>query len=175
MRQKHIHIALALVAVLFVPLLTGAQDVTESALKAAFIYNVAKFTNWPEETPSSKVFTMCVLGDAAVGEALERTVKGRLLLGKEIRVTRLNSKGSVRECRLLYLSGVTKEQIAQVVASVRGTPVLTIGDLAGFKELGGIVGFFFEDGQLRFTIGLESARKCGLLISAKLMTLAREK
>ncbi len=50
------------------------------------------------------------------------------------------------------MSGVTPAQAAQLVAGVRDLPVLTISDLDGFTELGGIAQFFFEHGQLRFSV-----------------------
>jgi|SRR6185295_19644676 len=175
MHKKSSCFSFALIAILMVPLFARAQDVTDPSLKAAFIYNVAKFNEWPEENSPSKVFSMCVLGDAAVAEALERTVKGRLLRGAEISVTRLTPTGSVRGCRLLYLSGIKKEQAANIVASVRGTPVLTISDLGGFHEYGGIVRLLFEDGQLRFTIDQESAKKSWLQLSTRILKLANTK
>jgi hypothetical protein len=170
--------AIALITILLLSPMTRGQDVTEPALKAAFIINIAKFTNWPEDGPASsvppapKAFSMCVLGDTAVGEALERSVQDRLLEGSSISVTRLKRSESVRGCRLLYLSGVTKEQSAQILTALKGTPVLTISDLGGFNELGGVVQFFFERGQLRFSVGMESVKKSGLQLSAKLLDLA---
>jgi len=167
---------LALVAILYPGLMSRAQDVTEPALKAAFIYNLAKFTYWPEEASSGpKVFSMCVVGDSGVGEALERSVKDRLLAGSNISVARLSPSGSVRGCRVVYLSGVTKEQSAQILADLRTMPVLTISDLGGFNELGGMFQFFFERGQLRFSVGMDSVRKSGLQLSAKLLDLAVRK
>jgi hypothetical protein len=59
-----------------------AQEVTAPALKAAFIYNFVKFTEWPVVLPASEPFVICVIGDAAVGDALERAVKGRDLSGR---------------------------------------------------------------------------------------------
>jgi hypothetical protein len=168
-------IPVALVCALLASHVTRAQDVTESALKAAFIYNLAKFTEWPEETPAPRVFPMCVIGDSATAEALDRTVKGRQLSGQSISVTRLTAAGATRSCRLIYLSGIRKEQSAQILAGLKGAPVLTISDLDGFTESGGIVEFFFEHGQLRFRIGVESAKRSGLQLSAKILTLAVRK
>ncbi len=175
MRQQRSRVfaqtTIALITILLLVVVSPGQDVTEPALKAAFIYNLAKFTYWPEET-SPRAFSMCVLGDSAVGEALDRSVKGRILEGKTISVTRLPPNGPVQGCRLLYLSGVTKEQSAQILTGLRDMPVLTISDLEGFTELGGIVQFFFERGQLRFIIGMESSKRSGLQLSAKLLALA---
>src|SRR5437016_5971139 len=73
------------------------------------------------------------------------------------------------------VSGVTRGQAAQIVMELRSAPVLTISDLDGFTERGGITQFFFEHGQMRFSIALESAKRAGLHISAKILTLAIRK
>jgi uncharacterized protein DUF4154 len=166
----------AIAVVLLMPILASAQDVTESALKAAFIYNFAKFTEWPTAvTPAAEPLVLCVLGDAAVSEALEGAVKGRLLGGHSMAVSRLESTGVHKVCHVLYLSGVTAARAAQLVAGLHDAAVLTISDVDGFTELGGIAQFFFEHGQLRFSVQLESAKRAHLEISSKLLMLARPK
>jgi hypothetical protein len=171
------HVATVLIAMLLLPGLAGAQDVTGPALKAAFIYNFAKFTQWPEDAPEAKPFVMCVVGDPNVAAALEQAVKDRLLGGNSIAVERLTrtSSGPSRPCRLLYLSGTTTAQATELLSAFRGTPMLTISDLEGFTELGGMVQFFYEHGQLRFSIGMKSAWMSRLQISAKILTLAIRK
>src|ERR1700704_2970715 len=85
-----------------------AQNLTEPSLKAAFVYNFAKFTEWPSDAlPATASFTACVLGDGPVMDALERTVKGRLLSGRSVSVSRVTPDGPLRSCHLLYVSGVT--------------------------------------------------------------------
>jgi hypothetical protein len=66
-----------------------AQDVTEPALKATFIYNFAKFTTWPDALPTSEPWVICVLGDTAVGDALTRAVEGRALAGHAMKVLQM--------------------------------------------------------------------------------------
>ncbi len=165
----------AIAAALLMPVPASAQDVTEPALKAAFIYNFAKFTEWPADVvPAGEPFVMCVLGDAAVGEALERAVKGRDLGGRTHgRVAVGVAERPQRGCHVLYVSGVTAGQAAQLVAGLRDAPVLTISDVEGFTELGGIAQFFFEHGQLRFSVHLESAKRARLQISSRLLALAK--
>jgi hypothetical protein len=154
--------------------LASAQDVTEPALKAAFIYNFAKFTEWPTDgAPAAAPFVLCVLGDAAVGAALERTVKARLLDGHSLTVSVLETGGPLPACRILYVSGMTTGQTAQLVARVRDVPVLTISDLERFSEMGGIAQFFFEQGRLRFSVHIESAKRARLKISSRLLALAK--
>jgi hypothetical protein len=152
----------------------AAQDVTAPALKAAFIYNIAKFTEWPTDVVAPAVpLVMCVLGDAAVGEALGRAVKDRLLADHSLTVSNLDPGGPQRLCHVLYVSGAVAGEAEQLVARVRDAPVLTISDLEGFMELGGIVQFFLEQGRLRFSVQLESAKRARLKISSRVLVLAK--
>jgi YfiR/HmsC-like len=160
-------------ALLLMPVVASAQDVTEPALKAAFIYNFAKFTEWPADAvPAAKPFVMCVVGDTAVSDALERTVKGRTVAGHPMAVSDVAPAEPQRLCQILYVSQVTAGQAAQLVARLRDVPVLTISDVDGFTELGGIAQFFYERGRLRFSVHVGSATRAHLQISSRLLALA---
>ena len=150
-----------------------AQDVTEPALKAAFIYNFARFTTWPSDLPATDSFVICVLGDAAVSDALARAVAGRHLMERPIAVIPVAAAAPKRGCRILYVSGVPARELATVVGDLRDEPVLTISNIEGFASAGGMTQFFFEHGQLRFRIHNESAKRAGLQISSKLLIMAR--
>lgn len=150
-----------------------AQDVTEPALKAAFIYNFARFTTWPADLPATDSFVICVLGDPAVGEALTRAVTKRQLMDRPIAITPVTGTTPKRDCRILYVSGVPVRQAADLVGELRDAPVLTISNIEGFALAGGMTQFFFENGQLRFRIHHESAKRAGLQISSRLLIMAR--
>ena len=152
----------------------GAQTVTESSLKAAFIYNVAKFTEWPQGVPPpSAPFVACVLGDRSIGDALERTVSGRLLFGRSICVSRVTLDGSLRACHMLYVAGAASAQTEKVLASVRDAPVLTITDAEDSGQPESVVRMFVENGRLRFALSLDLARRSRLQLSSKLLVLAQ--
>jgi hypothetical protein len=162
-----------LVITLLTSLVATAQDVTEPALKAAFIYNFISFTEWPEPFPVSDPLVLCVVGDAAVGNALERVVKGRAFAGRRMTVSLVAASGPMRACRMLYLSGMTASQVGRLVAGLQDSPVLTISDVVGFTAAGGMMQFFFERGQLRFSVGLEAVKRSGLQMSSRLLVLAK--
>ena len=166
---------MALAVLLLTPVLGSTQDVTEPALKAAFVYNFAKFTDWPPDVvpAGAEPFILCVVGDAAVADALERLVKGRVLAGHNMAVQK-SPAAPEKACHVLYVSGVTAVQATQVIAKQRDLPVLTISDVEGFTELG-IAQFFFEHGLLRFSIDLVSAKRAHLQISSNLLALAKRK
>ena len=150
-----------------------AQDVTEPALKAAFIYNFARFTTWPADVPAGDSFTICVLNDGAVADALRRAVTGKSLTERPISVAVVAPGAPKRICRVLYMAGLPVAQVATVVADLHEAPVLTISSIDGFASAGGMTQFFFEHGQLRFRIHLESAKRAGLQISSRLLIMAR--
>ena len=151
----------------------AAQDVTEPALKAAFIYNFARFTTWPADAPAGDSFVICVLNDTAVAQALQRAVTGRSLAERPVVVTTVAPAAPKRTCRVLYVAGLAVAQVADLVAEQREAPVLTISNIDGFATAGGMTQFFFEHGQLRFRIHLESAKRAGLQISSRLLIMAR--
>jgi hypothetical protein len=78
-----------------------------------------------------------------------------------------------RVCHVLYVSRVTAGEAAQVVARVRDAPVLTISDLDGFTELGGVVQFFFDQARLRFSVHLDAVKRARLKISSRLLILGK--
>ena len=156
---------------LLVALVARAQDVTAPALKTAFIYNFVKFTEWPDALPGSDPFVICVIGDASVAEALSRLVVGRDVAGH--RMLALLVSRPTRACAVLYVSGTTAKMAAQAIAGLQDSPVLTISDVAGFADTGGMAQFFFERGQLRFTIKAETVRRSRLKMSSRLLTLGQ--
>ena len=94
--------ARATAVILLMPSVASAQEVTEPALKAAFIYSFMKFTEWPDPLPVSDPFVICVLNDPAVGGALERAVKGREFAGRRMIVLLSASAPKEQRCRVLY-------------------------------------------------------------------------
>jgi hypothetical protein len=149
------------------------QDVTEVTLKAAFIYNFAKFTEWPSDVlPAAAPLVACVVGDTAVGDALERAVKGRQASGHGINVSLLAAERPLQSCHLLYVSGMPTKQAIQIATDLRDSAVLTISDLDEFARQGGIAQFFVENGKMRFSINLASAKRSRLQLSSKLLALA---
>jgi hypothetical protein len=162
------------VFVLMCGITSNAQDVTGPALKAAFVYQLPKFTEWPPPAiaPGSP-FSLCVLGEAVVSEAFERMVKGRDYGGRRIAVSRLAPGATALGCHALYVAqGATGVQ--SVLAEVRERPVLTISDIDGFTKLGGITQLYFDSGQLRLFIDTAAANRAGLKISSRLLKLSKE-
>jgi hypothetical protein len=152
----------------------GAQSVAAPALKAAFLYNLAKFTEWPADAlPAGASLVLCAT-DAPVAAALAVTAGGRSIGGHSIEVRLLNADSStLRECHLMYVGDLGRKAAGPLLDALKGAPMLTVGDREEFVQLGGIAQLFIEDGQMRFAISVESAQRARLQLSAKLLSLAR--
>ena len=150
------------------------QDVTEASLKAAFIHNFVKFTEWPRDVlPPAAPLVACVLGDPAFGDVLSHYVKGHPVDGHDIVVSRVTLDAAIpRSCHLLFVSGITARQAAHVVAALNGAPVLTLSDVDQFARVGGMAQLYVEDGRIRFRVNLESTKRSRLQFSSRLLALA---
>ena len=166
--------ALALAAVLVVDVArVYAQDVTEVSLKGAFIFNFARFTEWPSDAlPASAAVSACVVGDRGVGEALKRAVSNQKLNGRAIVVSIVEPNVTLPACHFLYVSGVARARMAEIVYALHEAPVLTVSDDDTFIKLGGMIQVFIESGKMRFRINPKSARRARLLLSSRLLALA---
>jgi uncharacterized protein DUF4154 len=152
----------------------AAAETTASTLKAAFLYNFAKFTEWPADAlaPGQRL-SLCVMGDASVADALEQTIQGRQLEGHELSVRVVKSSDPLRSCHLLYADRADGHMSTQVLQAVGGAAVLTVSDSDRFVEAGGIAQLILEGDRMRFAVNVDSARRSRLTLSSKLLNLAR--
>jgi hypothetical protein len=153
---------------------TLAQGAVEPALKAAYLYNFVKFTEWrAEAVPSDASIRLCVLGDEAVETALEQTVKNRQVGGRSFTVMRVNVDDALSSCRVLYVTGLDRRRLAQLLERIKAAPVFTVSDLDGFAASGGVGQLFVENGKMKFALNPTSAQRAGLRLSSKLLALAK--
>ena len=170
-------IACAVLCILAAIPTAPAQDESpplEFQVKAAFLYNFAKFARWPPEafTDPDAPFVFCVLDDEPLAQALDQAVLGKTVEGRGFRVRRLTGADEAGSCQILHLGAVELPRLAGLLKTVRGEPVLTVGETPGFASQGGIINFIIRDNRLRFEINPDAAERAGLRISSKLLQLA---
>lgn len=147
----------------------------EYAVKSAFLYNFATFVEWPAEAPSASApqLTICVLGADPFGETLDQAVAGKTIGARPLAIKRISRVPEAVDCAVLFVGAGEGLRLPSLFADLRGLPVLTVGDVEGFAEAGGIIGMFVENNRVRFEINLGAADKARLKISSKLLSLAR--
>jgi YfiR/HmsC-like len=170
-------IALLLTATVCGPPLAASASVTlEYEVKAAFLFRFAQFVEWPADTfkGTGEPFTYCTIGDDPFRGALERTLNGKTIGQRALRVEHLNGAGKIGECQVLFVGGSEDgKHVEEILASTGRLPILTVGEADRFAENGGAIGFCTEDNKIRFEVNLDAAGKAGLKISAKLLALAK--
>lgn len=175
-RRMHRGGVLSVALALWLPAAAAAVPlaVSEYAVKAAFLYKFAKFVSWPEAVLSAEdSFRLCVYGEDPFGADLDRIVAGKRVGGHPIEVRRLGETGEAAACHVLFLSPAAERRHRRVIAELAAKPVLTVGDVEGFAERGGIIGLRVEGGRIRIEINPEAAARAGLHIDAELLGLAR--
>ena len=159
------------------PAFSGAQNSTritdEDQVKAAFLYNFAKFVQWPASGDKSQPLAVCVFGDDTFGEVLQQMIGGKSVQGRDVAVRRLRGEEASRTCHILFISAGEARHTADLLASADGGAVLTIGETPPFLREGGLVRFFVEGNRLRFQVNVEGAQHAGLKISSQLLGIAK--
>ena len=149
----------------------GPPAYAEYAVKAAMLYHFARFTDWPEGAGDGRGLRICVLGDDPFTDELTG-LDGKRVAGQAIATIRLTRIDGARHCQLLFISRSEEARIGDILAYLGDRPILTIGDMAGFAEAGGIITLKMVDDRIGFAVNLASARRSGLTLSAKVLALA---
>ena len=182
-RKCVLTIAPALAIWLGVPPPLYAQGLDEAKalkVKAAYLYNFAKFVHWPGDTlnSDSEGFVICVLGADPFGTILDKTVRGKTIAGHAVHVRRWNwEKNGVHDalagCHVLFISESEQHRLKEVLAAIQGHPVLVVADMCDFARNGGMIGLVLEKGRIVFEINTETLERAKLKVSSKLLKLAR--
>ena len=153
-------------------------DASEYLIKAGFIYNFAKFVEWPSTAfsqPDSPIM-IGVLGTDPFGSVLDHLVEDKKIGPRGFVVKRYKwgkDLKDLKECKILFVSASEKAHIDEIVQAVKGLPILMVGETPGFAERGGIIRFTLEDNRVRFEINVDAAHQADLNISSRLLTLAK--
>lgn len=149
----------------------------EYQVKAAFLYNFAKFVDWPAEAlgGSNGTLVIGVIGDDPFGGALDQAINGKTVNGRALVVRRLKWGQDLRFCHILFISASERKHLPQIIQSLRGASVLTVGDMGQFNQEGGIINFVLEASKVRFEINSRGADQAQLRISSKLLALAKNR
>ena len=147
----------------------------ESQIKAAFIYNFTKFVEWPAarfSEPDSPIM-IGVFGKSPVALQLPEAIKDRKVNGRGIVFKPIERIADAKSVHLLFVSAAADDQVIEVLNSMKGSSVLTIGESEAFAKAGGMINFVREGDKVRFEINADSAEQADLKISAQLQKLAK--
>jgi hypothetical protein len=123
-------------------------------------------------SPTSPLL-LCVLDDSAMADLLIGVSNGKIVNGRSIAIRAVKLTDDLHRCQVLFVSVPDQRKAAHILASLKGAPVLTVGESPGFIQVGGIVNFSVQDSKIRLELDLDSANRAGLKISAKLIAVSK--
>ena len=155
------------------PGISADKPTAEYKLKAALLYKLTKFVEWPKESENSsqRPFGLCVLGNNNFGSALD-SVEGRTVGGRKIALYFYDqSEAMQNNCDLVFISDSKRPFLSPILLSLNNQAILSVSDMSDFAKNGGIIQFTTRK-RIGFKINIESAKKAGLKIAAPLLQLA---
>lgn len=164
----------AALLLLFAGQLSSAQTMTEYQVKAAYLYNFAKFVEWPSrafENPTAPI-RLCVLNYQSFESELNQMVEGKTIAGRPVAVVPVENGEQSHSCHILFVNSSQDRQVQHIIEVLRDTSVLTVGETIEFVEKGGIISFVLQDDRVRFQVNYKAANRAGLRISSRLLSVA---
>ncbi|HLH56906.1 MAG TPA: YfiR family protein [Verrucomicrobiae bacterium] len=154
----------------------GQASLPEPEVKALFLFNFAKYVDWPADSfaSASDALTIGIIGHNICTECLQKAVEGKKVSGRSVVVRQIEKPEEILACQLVFVSDSEKRHLEDIFNQLHSRPVLVVGDSEKFARQGGVIGFVKKDGKVRLEVNLNAARKARLEISSKLLAVADE-
>jgi YfiR/HmsC-like len=150
----------------------GDGRADEYRVKAAVVYNIARFVEWPSSAFAGQgsPVVVCVIGADPFGDVLEDTLKGRTVTGRPVTIKRLPDAAD--GCHVVFITHSEQRRLDDLIDRLAATYSLTVSDIERFTEHGGIVGLATEGDRVRFDVNVSAAERARLTVSARVLALA---
>ncbi len=168
--------------ILFVALISSgsrlfaAEALLEYQVKAVCVLNAARFVSWPAAAlgDADSPLVIGILGDNPFGSSLQEIVKGETVQQHRITVRRV-SLAEAATVHVLFISYSERDHIQGILRTLGDSSVLTVSEIDGFTQNGGMLGLALARGKIRFEVNQDAASRAQLKISSQLLLLARAK
>ena len=162
-------LSLCLLAIVLLPHYAFAQDLNE--LKAALSYNFTKFTQWPKHTEKEASWKICYIGEQY--RSGFQNFENKILSDKPVTIKQLkNSLTIINDCHVIYISAKNRKLLPRLFVALNQQAILTISDMPGFVDLGGMIEIVPVDNRLKFKVNLKQIKQSQLEISSQMLNLA---
>ncbi len=152
----------------------ASEGPSEYEVKAAFLFNFAKYVEWPEGAfpgPADRI-VICVLGENPFGTLLEDVVKDKKVNGRELAVRETRSISAAAGCHIVFIAFSEQSRLEEILRRLGDHPVLTVSDGGAVADRGVILGLTLSEDRVRFEVNLIAARRAGLKLSSQLLKVA---
>lgn len=153
-----------------------APALSDSAMQALYLYNFAKFIDWPEKVfaDSRAPIRLCIYGEKPNDlRQSAAAVEGKPIQGRELAVRRNATLTELNDCQIVFIPDSEKRWLSEVLRIAHAACALTVSDMDDFVDSGGGVKLFVVDRQLRFEFNLDAIQAAQLKVSSQLLKLAK--
>jgi hypothetical protein len=152
-----------------------AQGVSETSLKAAFVYKFASYVEWPAESfPSpDSPFVIGVLGADDIAAELEGLVHGRSVGNRPAIVRRMKDGEPLTGLHMLFIGRRDAGKVPALSRAARALSVLVVSDAERGLEAGSVINLVVADERVGFEVSIEAAERSGLRLSSRMLGVAR--
>jgi hypothetical protein len=146
----------------------------EYQVKAVFLFNFARFVEWPTVTfvSASAPFALCVYGEDPFGSDLDAVVRGESVVGRPMVVRRVRELGELTGCQIVFIANSAERELESVVAALDRSATLTVSDLEGAAQRGVMVRLLTVNGRVRLRVNIDKVRAARLTMSSNLLRAA---
>jgi len=168
-----VFITALLLTIFCLPREAPAQAPTPSQydVQAVYLFDFAKFVRWPSGT-EHETLTICVAGAKAYTDTLTRIVAGEQIEGRPIAVRAIQNPEDVAGCNIVFIGVAARERLDSLLAATTGKPILTVSDVPGFLDRGGMIQFLVIANRVRFSVDLRPAARGGISLNSELLKVA---
>lgn len=166
-------IDILLVVCLLASPMAAAASLPEYQVKAVFLHNFGKYVNWPAKAfaASSAPFVIGIIGDDPFGEAFVPLLK-KSVQNRPLEIRRLANANAAAGCHVLFISRSEQGNLAGILTTLKTSSALTVSDMEGFTDHGGMIQLVLQDNRIRFDVNRGAAQQAGLTLSSNLLKLA---
>ena len=157
------------------PAVPFGQAIEEYQLKAAFIFNIAKFVEWPADAfqnPKDPI-VVCILGASPFGDALEKAASGKTIDDRRFAIRPVSDMRQAGSCHILFVSSSERKRFRSILGEIASSGILTVGDIESFATEGGVVNLKLDGDKIRIRINVQAAGRERIRISSKLLSLSQ--
>lgn len=155
--------------------LLAATALTEYEVKAGFLYHFGWFVEWPATAVQGRAtaFTISVLGAHPFSNLLDDMMRDKLIHERPVVIRYCQRVEEAISSHMLFISASEEPWLAAILAGLSGASVLTVSDMEGFADRGGMIELRLVDQKVRFDINMDATERAGLKLSSRLLRLAK--
>jgi hypothetical protein len=147
------------------------SNVNESAVKAMFIYNFAKYFDWSYINQNSD-FVIGVYGNSEVTSYLKEIAIRKKINGRSISVRVINSVNEIQSAQIIFIPADGEQALSRISSIQSENPPVLVTEEKGMIKKGAHINLLNIDGNMRFELNETELKNEGLKVAKELSVLA---